>query len=145
MERYRHGQIGIRENVCAACPHHGAKRLCQRSSPFVLERVNNRSQRSLVKADGSGTVQWAAHATAPRASVERNADHPPRGQGVAAQIAQGRCEWQDRVPAGWTDRTEHRTIQCVTADDAARCQEHRQQAVQQRPHPAQIPSAEVRT
>lgn len=48
VERHRHRDVGIGENVCASLPHQCTERLGQRSSALVLERMNNRSESPII-------------------------------------------------------------------------------------------------
>jgi hypothetical protein len=78
MKRNRHGQISMGENVRPTRLHQRAERLRQRPSAVVLERVNDRSKRPVVRADSARTVNRAGQPPATRAPRERQTDDAPR-------------------------------------------------------------------
>ena len=77
VEWYRDDHIGVREDSGTGRPHHGRKRDGEAAAAFVLERVNDLAQRTLVAAGGSGGVNKARHAAAPGTALEGGADYSP--------------------------------------------------------------------
>jgi hypothetical protein len=51
MKRNRHGKIRILKHACAGRHHEPGKWTRNRSMPVVLQRVNNRPERSVVLAN----------------------------------------------------------------------------------------------
>src|SRR5262249_14924314 len=99
VKRHRYRHVRIRQNAGTPCLHQGPERFGKRRSALVLQCVNNRWKRSIVKADAARRVDGAGSPPTARASGERNADLAPRRQRIAAKVAQRWREWKNRVPA----------------------------------------------
>jgi len=52
MKRYGHDDIASRQHACSGPAHHFAERVGERSSSFVLQRMNDVAQRAFVSARG---------------------------------------------------------------------------------------------
>jgi hypothetical protein len=62
--------------------------------------VHDCTQCAVISADGTRPGDAPPRTAAARTAGQRHADRSPRGQRVAADIAEGRREWKDGPPAG---------------------------------------------
>jgi hypothetical protein len=115
-------------------PHQRGQRPGERSAPFVLERMDDRSQRALVTANRAAPVDEPCGSPAPRTARQRQADRPPGRQRIPTAIAKRRRERQDRSPAAWADRSARRLVERLFACSAGRRQHNRQDGVESRSH-----------
>src|SRR5207244_2838132 len=88
------------------------------SPAFVLECIDDRAQRSVVRADGAGAIDVTGAAAAARTLREREADRAPGGQRISTAIAERRRQRKNRAPAGVADGTARRTIEEAVAGRA---------------------------
>jgi hypothetical protein len=98
MERHRHGNVRLCKNTRPAGCHQGRKRAPERFAAAVLQRVNDRSQRSIVLADGPSARDQMLAITAPRAGITRRPRSPGQ-QRVSTHLAERRSKRIDRPPA----------------------------------------------
>ena len=139
MERHRDRRIGFRDQRPRALPHERRQWSGQRPASFVLQRMDDFSQRAVILADGASAVDLALRSPAARTLTEWQADAPPRRQRVAADVAQRRCEREDRSPTTAAHRPFRRLLEQVTAGGTARGKDDRQNGVEPRTqggHPA---------
>jgi len=95
VERHRDEHVGAPDQIRATLPHQPGKRPRQRAAAFVFQGVNDRAQRAVVFTDCTRPLHMPGGAAAARALRERHADRAPRGQRIAARVAQRRCERKD--------------------------------------------------
>jgi hypothetical protein len=130
MKRHRNRAGGAGEHVGAADAHQAAQRASQRSPPFVLQCMDDRAQRAVIGADGARAVERTARPPAARAARQRQADHAPRRQRIAAPIAQRTGERQDRRPAVVADRPAGRVEERLVARGAGGREDDREDRVE---------------
>ena len=104
MQRHGHDAIGIAQHVLTVRPHQRGERRRERPTPLVLERVNDLAKGRLVRAHRSASDDGSWHAATARALQGVTADHPPGGYGIAAGVANRRCDCSNRSPATGADR-----------------------------------------
>jgi len=104
MERHRYHARGAGQGVGSPLAHQSAQRAGERSPSFIFERVYDRAQRRVVRADGSRAVDRPAPSPAPGAASLRHAHGTPCRQRVAAAIAQRWSERHNRSPASFAHR-----------------------------------------
>jgi hypothetical protein len=130
VKRHRNYTGGIGEQVGASIAHERAQRSGQRSPAFVLQRVDDRSESAVVLADGPCAIDQPPDAATASTTGERNADGAPGGQRIAADVAQGRRQWEDRTPAIRADWTVRRRLEQLVARRATRCKDDRENGVE---------------
>src|SRR5262245_50545952 len=87
------------ENIGAVPPHQRAERPRQGSASLVLERLHDRSQHALVRANRPSAVQEPRCSSTPWTMPERHADYSPRRKRIAAAVAERRGKRKNRSPA----------------------------------------------
>src|SRR5262245_6564822 len=103
MERNRHDTERAGEHLRAAGAHHGCQPRGEGSSAFVFQCMHDCAKRSIVGADRPSLLDRRPSAPTARTFLRLNVEHTPRSQWVAADLAERRCERENRTPAGPTD------------------------------------------
>ena len=90
MQGHGNHAVSIAQQVGARGPHHGRERRGEDPSPFVLERVDDLPQRSVVPAGAPRGLQHGRLAPAARTErVRRAARRPARRRSVRSRAASG--------------------------------------------------------
>ena len=93
MQRNRHCRIRARQRGDAAHGQKPSKRTRQRSSPVILQRVDDGAERPVVLADGAACTSRHARPRRHRGQVTAfDLVNSPRRQGIAADVAERRRE-----------------------------------------------------
>ena len=103
----RHGDdaVGIRQQIVSRLSQQRTQLVGQSPPPFIFEGVDDLSQRRLVLANGTPSIERAWPSPARGATLHDNADGSPGRKGIATRAAQGRRDRSNRAPAGVTHRT----------------------------------------
>jgi hypothetical protein len=120
VEWHRHGAPRPVEQRAASLAHQPGERLRQRSSSVVFERMDNGAQRAGVFPDRPCVIDGVPGASAADADGVIDRGRTPGRQWIAASVADGRRDRQDRGPAGRADRTVERSVEQVAARRARR-------------------------
>ena len=129
MQRHRHDRRRAGQHIASAVAHECRERGRQRTPSVVLQRVDDRSQRSLVGADRTGAVDARRRTAASGATRQGKADHAPGRQRIAATVAQRGRQRMDGPPAGVADWSVRRAFERRVARRARRREDHREKGV----------------
>ena len=110
VERHRHHAVGPGQHVGPVPAHQRGQGRRDRAAPLVLERVDDRAQRPLVRADRAPAADRARSAPAAGADAGPEAHASPGRQGVAADVAQRGRQRPDGGPARGADGAGRRGV-----------------------------------
>jgi len=136
MQGNRDEAVGVPEQFRAPAPHQAGQRLCQRTAPVVLQRVDDGAKCAVVGAGREGAIDEAVSAAASRAARHRHADDAPRRQRIAAAFAERGSQRPDGLPAGVTDRPARRVFEELVAGRAGRREDDREDGIAKGPRPS---------
>ncbi len=131
MKRHRHDRAGAVQEIGASFAHQSRERAGQRSTPVVLEREDDGTERAIVVANRAHPIERPVDAPATHAAVAGRRRRPlsPRTKWIAAKVAARRCEWKNRTPAGRAHGAGRRAIEQYPAGRAHRREDDREQRV----------------
>ena len=135
MKGNGHDEIGALEDRSARPAHHRAQPGGERSPFVVLERVDDRAERSVVGSERARPGDDRSEAPASRAPGVERAERAPRRKRVAARIAERRRQRWEALPAGVADGPTRRHRERAPAGGADGRQQHRNQRIRDRPRP----------
>ncbi len=133
MEGHWHDRRHALQNVRSAGSHQLAERTRERSSCVVLQRVDDRAQGPVIRANRPRSTdaqpRTLATATDPERAPEVIASRWPDSRiavesrkRIAARIADRRCQRENGGPAGTTDRAAGGIFERRVTRGARRCQ-----------------------
>ena len=99
VQRHRDDHCGAIQHFHPALPHQVGEGTGERAAAFVLEGVNDRTQRPVVRADRPRAIDEPARPATTWAQRQGDADCPPSGQRITAAIAERWGDRQNRAPA----------------------------------------------
>jgi hypothetical protein len=79
MQGNRNDEVRAFEDGAGAVSHQRRERPRQRSASFVLERMHDRAERSIVRARGSGALDEPSESPATHTACAECIGRPPRG------------------------------------------------------------------
>lgn len=129
VERDRHRQVGIGQEVGRGAGHADRQWRGQRPEPLVLERVQDAAERALVETGRPAPVHTRRRLAAVGAGGALTRDEPPGPERVAAPDAQWRRQAVNRAPAALAHRTARGPVEQRVAHRARRGDERNQNEV----------------
>jgi hypothetical protein len=136
MERHGHDQVCPRHDLRAGHAHARRQVPRERGTAVVLQGMDDRAKRPLIRSDRSRERHERLFAPAARAQRLGDADDAPRRQRIATGAAARWSNWNDGRPAEGTDGAARGVIERTTAGRAERCEQDRHRAVGERPQQA---------
>tara|TARA_Y100000294_G_scaffold73802_1_gene69585 strand:+ start:1224 stop:1793 length:570 start_codon:yes stop_codon:yes gene_type:complete len=129
VQRDRHGQIRLRQEILGVPLHELRQWSGKRPAAVVLERVHDRAKRSLVWPDRSSAVERPRDATTSDTPLRAAADGAPRRQRIPAPPAERWGEGGDGRPALRADGAAGRLGQQAVAGRTARGDQRSEEGV----------------
>ena len=122
----RDGNHGDRpvQNLAAARAHQRGEPNRNRPSSLILQRVDDRSQDAVVRPDGPRAIDGSRQPPAAGTARNRQITDAPGREWIAAGLAKGRREGNDRSPAAIADGSGRGPFERFAAARASGREQH---------------------